>query len=46
MVLLNTVHPLAGSTSLGFALHTMNEKKIVLFGLAVDITAALAVIHG
>lgn len=44
MVLLDAVHPPAVSTSLGFALRAENEKNFVLFGLAVGITAALAVI--
>ncbi len=41
MILLDVVHPPAVSTSLSFALKAGNENNVVLFGLAVGITAVL-----
>jgi len=41
MILLDVVHPPAVSTSLSFALKASNENNLVLFGLAVGITALL-----
>ncbi|MBE9182490.1 HPP family protein [Oculatella sp. LEGE 06141] len=41
MILLDVVHPPAVSTSLSFALRAGNENNLVLFGLAVGITALL-----
>jgi CBS-domain-containing membrane protein len=41
MILLDVVHPPAVSTSLSFALKAGNENNLVLFGLAVGITAVL-----
>ncbi len=41
MILLDVVHPPAVSTSLSFALRAGNENNLVLFGLAVGITAVL-----
>lgn len=41
MIWLDVVHPPAVSTSLGFALRAGNESNLVLFGLAVGITALL-----
>ncbi|MDF5732631.1 MAG: HPP family protein [Rhizonema sp. PD38] len=45
MILLDAVHPPAVSTSLSFALRAGNESNIVLFGLAVGITALLVVLE-
>lgn len=45
MILLDIMHPPAVSTSLGFALRTGNESNLVLFGLAVGITAMLVVLE-
>ena len=41
MIVLDAVHPSAVSTSLSFALRAGNENNLVLFGLAVGMTAAL-----
>lgn len=41
MIVLDAVHPPAVSTSLSFALKAGNENNLVLFGLAVGMTAAL-----
>lgn len=41
MILLDIVHPPAVSTSLSFALRAGNESNLVLFGIAVGITALL-----
>ncbi|MBW4502341.1 MAG: HPP family protein [Scytonema hyalinum WJT4-NPBG1] len=41
MIVLDVVHPPAVSTSLSFALRAGNESNLVLFGLAVGITASL-----
>ncbi len=41
MILLDAVHPPAVATSLSFALRAGNENNLVLFGLAVGITASL-----
>lgn len=45
MILLDIMHPPAVSTSLGFALRTGNQNNLVLFGLAVGITAVLVVLE-
>lgn len=45
MILLDVVHPPAISTSLSFALRAGNENNLVLFALAVVITALLVVIE-
>jgi CBS-domain-containing membrane protein len=42
MILLDVMHPPAVATSLSFALKAGNENNLVLFGLAVGITALLA----
>jgi len=42
MILLDVMHPPAVATSLSFALKAGNENNLVLFGLALGITAALA----
>lgn len=42
MILLDLMHPPAVATSLSFALKASNENNLVLFGLAVGITALLA----
>lgn len=41
MILLDVMHPPAVATSLSFALKAGNENNLVLFGLAVGITAVL-----
>jgi hypothetical protein len=43
MILMDVVHPPAVSTSLSFALKAGNENNLVLFSLAVSITALLVV---
>lgn len=45
MILLDAVHPPAVATSLSFAFRAGNEKNLVLFGLAVVVTAMLVVIE-
>lgn len=45
MIILDTVHPPAVSTSLSFALRAGNESNLVLFGLAVGITATLVLLE-
>ncbi len=45
MILLDAVHPPAVATSLSFAFRAGNEKNLVVFGLAVAITATLVVIE-
>lgn len=45
MILLDVVHPPAVSTSLSFALKAGNENNLVLFGLAVGITALLVALE-
>ncbi len=45
MILLDVVHPPAVSTSLSFALRAGNESNLVLFGLAVGITAVLVLVE-
>jgi len=45
MIVLDAVHPPAVSTSLSFSLRTGNESNLVLFGLAVGITAALVLLE-
>jgi CBS-domain-containing membrane protein len=45
MILLDVVHPPAVSTSLSFALRAGNENNVVLFGLAVGITALLVALE-
>ena len=41
MIVLDAVHPPAVSTSLSFSLKAANENNLVLFGLAVGMTAVL-----
>lgn len=45
MIVLDLVHPPAVSTSLSFALRAGNESNLVLFGLAVGITATLVLLE-
>lgn len=45
MILLDVVHPPAVSTSLSFAFRAENETNLVLFGLAVAITALLVIME-
>jgi len=45
MIVLDSVHPPAVATSLSFALRAGKENNLVLFGLAVGITAILVVIE-
>lgn len=45
MVLLDVVHPPAVATSLAFAFRAGDERNLVLFGLAVAVTAALVVLQ-
>lgn len=45
MILLDAVHPPAVATSLSFALRAGNENNLVLFGLAVGITAMLVLLE-
>ena len=45
MILLDIMHPPAVSTSLSFALRAGSENNLVLFGLAVGITAVLVVLE-
>jgi CBS-domain-containing membrane protein len=45
MIVLDTVHPPAVSTSLSFALRAGEELNLVLFGMAVGITAALVLLQ-
>ncbi|GAA6619500.1 HPP family protein [Scytonema sp. NUACC26] len=45
MILLDAVHPPAVPTSLSFALRAGNENNLVLFGLAVGLTAVLVVLE-
>jgi CBS-domain-containing membrane protein len=45
MILLDMVHPPAVSTSLSFALRAGNQSNLVLFCLAVGITAVLVVLE-
>jgi CBS-domain-containing membrane protein len=45
MILLDAVHPPAVATSLSFALRAGNESNLVLFGLAVGITATLVILE-
>ena len=45
MILLDIVHPPAVSTSLSFALRAGNENNLILFGLAVGITALLVLLE-
>lgn len=45
MVLLDVVHPPAVSTSLSFALRAGSERDVVLFALAVGVTASLVVMQ-
>lgn len=45
MILLDIMHPPAVPTSLSFALRAGNENNLVLFALAVGITAVLAVLE-
>ena len=45
MILFDAVHPPAVATSLSFAFRAGNESNLVLFGLAVGITAVLVVLE-
>jgi len=45
MILLDAVHPPAVSTSLAFAFRAGQESSLILFGLAVAITALLVVLE-
>lgn len=45
MILLDAVHPPAVATSLSFALRAGNESNLVLFSLAVGITAMLVILE-
>jgi CBS-domain-containing membrane protein len=45
MIVVDAVHPAAVSTSLSFALRAGNEKNLILFGLAVGVTALLVVME-
>jgi CBS-domain-containing membrane protein len=45
MVLLDVVHPPAVSTAMAFALRAGDESNLVLFGLAVGVTAVLVVLE-
>ena len=45
MILANAVHPPAASTSLSFAYRAGDESNLVLFGLAVGLTAMLVVLQ-
>lgn len=45
MILLDVVHPPAVSTSLSFAFRTGAESNLVLFALAVGITASLVILE-
>lgn len=45
MIFLDVVHPPAVATSLSFALRAGNENNLVLFGLAVGITATLVMLE-
>jgi CBS-domain-containing membrane protein len=45
MILFNVVHPPAVTTSLAFSLRPDNNSSLVLFGLAIAITAALVLLQ-
>jgi CBS-domain-containing membrane protein len=45
MIVLDAMHPPAVATSLSFALRAGNENNLILFGLAVGITAVLVVLE-
>lgn len=45
MILLDAVHPPAVATAMSFALRAGNESNLVLFGLAVGVTATLVVLE-
>jgi hypothetical protein len=45
MIVWDVVHPPAVSTSLSFALRAGNENNLILFSLAVGITAILFVLE-
>jgi len=45
MILLNAVHPPAVATSIGFALRTGDATNLLLFGLAVGVTAVLVLLE-
>jgi CBS-domain-containing membrane protein len=45
MILLDAVHPPAVATAMAFALRAGEESNLVLFGLAVAMTAALVVLE-
>ena len=45
MIVLDVVHPPAVSTAMGFALRAGDQSNVVLFGLAVGVTAVLVVLQ-
>ena len=45
MIVLDAVHPPAVATAMSFALRAGNETNLVLFGLAVGMTAVLVVLQ-
>ena len=45
MIVLDVMHPPAVSTALGFALRAGDESNLVLFGLAVGVTAVLVLLQ-
>lgn len=45
MILLDSVHPPAVSTSLGFAFRTADESSVILFGMAVGMITVLVAIE-
>ena len=45
MIVLDAVHPPAVATSMSFALRAGDESNLVLFALAVGITAVLVVLE-
>ncbi|HEY0971572.1 MAG TPA: HPP family protein [Gemmatimonadales bacterium] len=45
MIVLDVVHPPAVATAMSFALRAGDERDVVIFGLAVAITAALVVLQ-
>jgi hypothetical protein len=45
MILFDAVHPPAASTALGFALRLGENSGLVIFGLAVGITATLVLLQ-
>ena len=45
MIVFDVMHPPAVSTALGFALRAGDQSNVVLFGLAVGVTAALVLLQ-